>query len=243
MAYPGILIVFEGIDGAGKTTQVNRLREALERAGEIVIQSKEPTDGHWGRLIRESAKGTRMPLADELHAFVEDRREHLANTVLPALDRGAIVLLDRYFYSTIAYQGARGGDTAAIEQAMEFAAVPDVVLLIDVDPALGISRISGGRNETPNAFETHAGLMSSREIFLELATRRPEIQLIRGEASIRDVEEQINAALLDGVFKAKRCGKTTGCDGMYCSFRETGNCNWANLKASLRARAKMPSAR
>ncbi len=97
MAYPGILIVFEGIDGAGKTTQINRLREALKRAGEIVIQSKEPTDGHWGRLIRESAKGTRMPLADELHAFVEDRREHLADTVLPALDRGAIVVRDRYF--------------------------------------------------------------------------------------------------------------------------------------------------
>src|SRR5262245_42547095 len=95
---PGILIVVEGIDGAGKSTQVRRIAEALRAVGETVVQSREPTDGPWGRKIRESAVSGRMSLADELHAFVEDRREHVAGVIRPALDRGEIVVLDRYYY-------------------------------------------------------------------------------------------------------------------------------------------------
>jgi dTMP kinase len=113
-AKEGILLAVDGIDGAGKTTQVKLLADALRAAGENVLASKEPTDGQWGRRLRQSAQNGRLSLEDELHAFIEDRKEHVATTILPALAAGSVVLLDRYFYSTIAYQGARGADVATL---------------------------------------------------------------------------------------------------------------------------------
>ena len=83
-----------------------------------------------------------MSLADELHTFVMDRREHVRNVVGPALAAGSVVILDRYFYSTIAYQGEAGGsvETITADMLREFP-VPDVVFLIDVPPAVGLSRV------------------------------------------------------------------------------------------------------
>src|SRR4051794_28178129 len=120
----------------------------------MVIRSKEPTDGPWGRKIRASAATGRMSLADELHAFTEDRKQHVREVILPALAAGKAVVLDRYFYSTIAYQGTRGADTAAVANRMrEIAPVPDVTFLIDVPPAVGVDRITANRGESPNQFE------------------------------------------------------------------------------------------
>ncbi|MCA9269530.1 MAG: dTMP kinase, partial [Planctomycetales bacterium] len=167
MASSGILIAVEGIDGAGKTTLVRSLADALSQAGESIVVSKEPTDGPWGRKIRRSAAEGRMSLPEELHAFVEDRKEHVAELIRPGLDAGKIVLLDRYFYSTIAYQGARGADVAQPTRDMlAIAPQPDLVLLLDADPAEGLSRISTGRQETPNEFEKLDSLAAVRAIFL-----------------------------------------------------------------------------
>src|SRR5947207_8330328 len=88
----GYLIVVEGIDGAGKSTQVRRLAETLRDAGFAVTCSREPTDGPWGRKIRASAAAERMSLDDELHAFIDDRKEHVAQVIRPALERGEIVV-------------------------------------------------------------------------------------------------------------------------------------------------------
>jgi dTMP kinase len=124
----GILIAFEGIDGAGKTTQVELLERFLLESGEKVRRSKEPTDGPWGQKIRESAANGRMPWADELHAFTEDRKQHVRELILPALQNGKTVILDRYFYSTIAYQGTRGGDVDKLTaQLVDTTPEPDVV--------------------------------------------------------------------------------------------------------------------
>jgi dTMP kinase len=109
-ASTSILIAIEGIDGAGKTTQVQMLREALERIGEHPVASKEPTNGRWGKLIKESATTGRLSIEDELNAFLHDRTEHVDSLVSPELNKGGIVILDRYFYSSIAYQGSRGGE-------------------------------------------------------------------------------------------------------------------------------------
>src|SRR5262249_15628614 len=151
----GLLIAVEGIDGAGKTTQVEFLTEFFTSAGVSVVRSKEPTDGVWGQKIRQSAANGRMALEEELQAFVEDRKEHVREKIGPALSRGATVILDRYFYSTIAYQGSRGGDIDAItDRVLKSAPEPDIVLLLDVPPEVGLSRIAQGRGDTPNAFET-----------------------------------------------------------------------------------------
>jgi dTMP kinase len=181
----GRLIVVEGIDGAGKSTQVRRLAETLRHEGRTVVESREPTDGPWGRKIRASAAAGRMSLDDELHAFVEDRKEHVAAVIGPALARGEIVLLDRYYFSTIAYQGARGGDVDAIRRMNEaMAPRPDLVLLIDFSPAEGLRRIRESRGGVPDDFERLDQLEAIRAIFLRLAADDPALfRTIDGDRS------------------------------------------------------------
>ena len=96
-----------------------------------------------------------MSLDDELHAFVEDRKEHVADGDRPALARGDIVLLDRYYFSTIAYQGARGGDVEAIRRMNEAVAPrPDLVLLIDFEPEAGAATHSREPRRHSRRFRT-----------------------------------------------------------------------------------------
>jgi dTMP kinase len=186
----GLLIAVEGIDGAGKTTQVRLLSQALERLGEHVITSKEPTDGPWGRKIRESAATGRLSLDDELQAFVNDRIEHVRTLIQPALDVGKTVILDRYFYSTIAYQGSRGGDIAELKSRMEqIAPIPNVVFLLDLPAAEGIRRISESRNERPNEFEKIETLTRVRAAFN--AIQEPRMVRIDGGRAVEEVHEAV----------------------------------------------------
>lgn len=192
----GILIAVEGVDGAGKTTQVQRLETVLRESGRDVVVSKEPTNGPWGRKIRESARSGRMSLEDELHAFLEDRKQHVAELIQPSLEAGRVVLLDRYFYSTIAYQGARGAEVdQLLERNLAIAPTPTRVLLIDIDPAVSVERIRSGRGETPDEFEGVEYLSRVRQIFNQLADSRDEVCRFDGTQSIDDVEAAIHAEL------------------------------------------------
>lgn len=150
----GLFIVFEGIDGSGKSTQARRLRDTLAARGLDVVLTREPTDGPWGRKIRDIAARGRSgtSLDQEINIFVQDRKEHVAQVIRPALRRGAIVICDRYYFSTIAYQGALGADPEALrrlnEKTHRFPA-PHVVFFIDVAPRVGLNRINktrGGAN-------------------------------------------------------------------------------------------------
>ena len=234
----GILIALEGIDGAGKTTQANLLVDALRAAGETVVASKEPTDGPWGQKIRGSAQNGRMSPLEELQAFIEDRKEHVANLIQPALDRGEIVILDRYFYSTIAYQGSRGrADAGAFDRDMRnMFPVPDAVFLLDVAPEIGLERISNSRGNTPNKFERRNGLKRVRRTFLDLAANDSEINVVNATPSIEHVFQAVGHVLLETVLKAKRCAKSYGCDAFYCSSRINGECAWANIYPALSPR-------
>ncbi|MBN9522653.1 dTMP kinase [bacterium] len=225
------LIAFEGIDGAGKTTQVNLLVDFFKAAGEPVLQSKEPTDGPWGRKIRQSATKGRMSPAEELHAFVEDRKQHIRDTILPALSRGETVILDRYFYSTIAYQGSQGQNPDAVAaQMFDLALVPDVVFLIDVPPDVGVSRIQTGRGETPNAFEDVDHLRQVHKGFQDLARKYQNIVVIDGTRDIESVRRAIIRQLLEGILKLRYCAKAYGCDSPeYCAYRIAGSCRWARM--------------
>jgi dTMP kinase len=228
----GLLIAFEGIDGAGKTTQATILAKYLESFGVQVVSSKEPTNGPWGKAIRESATSRRMPLSEELRHFIEDRKEHVRELIAPALAKGKTVILDRYFYSTVAYQGARGnGVEQLIADMLEIAPVPDAVILLDIDPEIGRSRISNGRNETPNKFEQLSNLKKAREIFLRLAKSRTEVILIDGSRDIEATTKAIHSALIDTAFKKFFCAKNYGCDDpLYCEPRQSGTCTWARMK-------------
>jgi dTMP kinase len=165
---PGLFIVLEGIDGTGKSTQAKRLGEWLAALGREVVLSREPTAGPWGQKVRESAATGRLSPEDELQYFLNDRRQHVEELIAPSLAAGKVVILDRYYFSTMAYQGARGFDPAEIRrQNEEFAPVPDLLLIMDLDVDSALERI-GARGDTANEFEKRENLEHCREIFLSL---------------------------------------------------------------------------
>src|SRR5512135_2316257 len=144
----GRLIVFEGIDGSGKTTQARSLLRRLRRRGHKAVFFREPTRGRWGREIKRHARraGSLTP-EEELLLFVKDRRENVTRNLKPALAAGKVVVLDRYYFSTIAYQGAKGIDVRRIRRMNEaFAIRPDLVIILDVDAAAGLARIAGRKS-------------------------------------------------------------------------------------------------
>ena len=231
----GFLVVIDGIDGAGKTTQVEALRRSFVAVGEAPVVSKEPTDGPWGQKIRDSALNGRMSLDDELAAFIEDREEHVRGKVLPALSEGRIVILDRYYYSTIAYQGCRGADVQEIEQAMqERFPIPDLTVILDVDPAVSLFRIHHSRKDVPNEFERAEGLTKARSIFRTL--RGDHLHMIDGSMSIPAIRALILNLVIEGPLHTKRCTKGYGCDNLFdCSYRLTENCGWWQMARALNA--------
>jgi dTMP kinase len=188
----GLLVAFEGIDGAGKTTQLGLLASSLEERGWRVLRTKEPTDGPHGRRLRSSAKTGRLPAHEELELFLQDRAEHVEQVIRPALDRGEAVLVDRYVWSTAAYQGARGLDPAAILERNAGFPIPDLVVLLDVDPRVGLARVRA-RDERENLFEQLDALTEARRIFLSLVA--PPVVRVRGDRAIAEVAEEVLNAL------------------------------------------------
>ena len=163
-----MFIVFEGIDGTGKSTQVDKLAETLKEAGHQVVTSKEPTDGPFGTRLRQSASTGRLSPQEELDLFHRDRREHVETLIKPALARGETVILDRYYFSTMAYQGVRGFDPEEIRAINEeFAPAPDHVFLLELDLDTALDRI-GVRDGAANEFEQREALQKCHDIFAAL---------------------------------------------------------------------------
>lgn len=185
----GRLIVIEGIDGAGKSTQVKLLAERLKSQGFTATCSREPTDGTYGSQIREAAAaGERMPMDKELFLFMEDRREHVRTLIRPALSRGGVVILDRYYPSTVAYQGARGLDPGWLQRQNElFAPVPDLMVVVDIPVEVALTRIRA--RGAVDAFETADALARSREIFFNI--NLPNKIVVDGEAGVETVSAAI----------------------------------------------------
>ncbi len=162
----GLLIVLEGIDGSGKTTQARALLRRLRRRGREAVFFREPTRGRWGREIKRLAvRADSLTPEEQLDLFVKDRRENVALNLEPALAAGKVVVLDRYYFSTIAYQGAKGLDPGRIRRINEaFAVRPDLVVVLDVDAAAGLGRIAG-RKSRDELFEREDYLVRVARIF------------------------------------------------------------------------------
>jgi len=189
-----MLIVIEGIDGTGKSTQARRLADHFISGGRTVILSREPTDGPWGTLLRNSAETGRLSAEEELETFLKDRQQHVTEKIAPALAAGHTVILDRYYFSTMAYQGARGFDPQEIRKRNEaFAPIPDLLLILDLDVDSAIARI-GVRGDTTNEFEQRSSLSRCREIFLSLKDE-PFAHVIDTDASPDEVAERIIRSL------------------------------------------------
>jgi len=186
-----MFIVIEGIDGTGKSTQVRLLGKWFEKSGRDVLMSREPTDGPWGRKLRESSVGRLKP-DQELEYFLNDRRQHVDELIRPALAAGKIVILDRYYFSTMAYQGARGFDPVEIRRRNEaFAPVPDYLFILDLDVDAALDRI-GARGDVANQFEQRESLVACRDVFLKLAGE-PFAHVIPCDGSIEAVHRRITS--------------------------------------------------
>jgi dTMP kinase len=143
----GLFVAFEGGEGSGKSTQTAMLREWLQGQGHQVCVTYEPGDTPVGKHLREILLGHQTgPLAPRTEAllYAADRAEHVASVVRPALQRGDVVISDRYIDSSLAYQGAgRALDVVDVEYLSAWAAealLPDLTVLLDVDPAVGLTR-------------------------------------------------------------------------------------------------------
>ncbi len=164
----GLLIVFEGLDGCGKSTQSKKLGKWIEKLGIPVHTSFEPTGEQYGKELRALWQtGKRHDPLAELDLFRKDRMDHVQRLIGPALLRKSVIILDRYYYSSIAYQGVRGDKSPEeIHTLMsDFAPTPDVTFLFDLDVDLAIERITGGRNEVPNVMEKRDNLAAVKSAF------------------------------------------------------------------------------
>lgn len=166
----GLFIVFEGIDGTGKTTQIEMLAEKLQARGLEVVATREPTDGSYGRRIRQLYQDRSSVTPDEeLALFIDDRREHVRELINPALAAGKVVLCDRYYFSTAAYQGAAGHDPQKILAENErFAPRPNLVIMLVAPVSVGVHRVQKIRGDTLNDFEQESMLARVAEIFAGL---------------------------------------------------------------------------
>jgi dTMP kinase len=190
----GRLIAFEGIDGTGKSTQISMLAGVLRQRGYEVVLTCEPTSGPYGQKIRELYKSRdSVSPAAELELFLADRREHIADLIAPSLAAARIILTDRYFLSTVAYQGAGGLEPAMIMQKNAFAPPPDLAIIIDLPPAQAVQRIQHGRGEALNAFEHEDYLGRVADVFRQL--KMPYIRRVDGSLSVQEVQRQIMAAV------------------------------------------------
>ena len=196
----GLLIAFEGIDGTGKSTQIHLLADYLRAKGFAVVETREPTDGPYGQKIRQLYLNRQsFTPEEELELFVQDRRQHVDEVIAPALADGKIVLTDRYYFSTVAYQGAAGMDPEAIFAANEFAPCPDLVVLLVMDPDESVRRIEQLRGEQLNDFEQVEQLRKVAELFGSFSD--DSISRVNGAADVSRVQTEIRnlvQPLVDG---------------------------------------------
>ncbi|ADT83182.1 dTMP kinase [Thermococcus barophilus] len=207
----GIFIVIEGIDGAGKSTQAKLLAKWFEKRGYNVVLTKEPTDTAFGKLIRKLVltggregiiDGAKISHEAEALLFAADRAEHVKKLIEPSLRTGKVVISDRYFYSSLAYQWARGLDLEWLINLNKFAIRPDLVILLDLPVKESMKRING--RQLKSEFDRIAELQKKvRENYLKLVEMFPEMKIVNALASIEDIHNDIVALVEHEILNKK----------------------------------------
>ncbi len=189
LSYPGYLIVFEGIDGSGKSTQVDLVYTYLKNKGEKVVKFREPSDSKWGKIIREKAKiKNGLTPSEQSYLFLKDREYDFKNNLLPYLKKGYIVLLDRYYHSTYAYQGAREIEKKQIlKKNIRVCSPPEMVFILDIPVAQSWERISGRVKEA--LFEEKEFLEKVRENYFDFYGR--DIHFIHADQEPESIKDYI----------------------------------------------------
>lgn len=192
-------IAIEGIDGSGGTTQVGRLADWFTARGQRVHTTAEPSTGPVGRFLRQVLRDPQQRLGDAVlpYLFAADRRDHLDREILPALEDGAVVISDRYLHSSLAYQSLVMGLPAVAELNARFR-LPDLTLLIDLDPQTCLQRILA-RGEPRDRFEALDRLRAVQDAYesvVVLARSQGQVLVrIDGQGSVDEVHARVLAAV------------------------------------------------
>jgi len=192
--YPGKFIVFEGLDGSGNSTQAELLKKYLQKKGFKVLLTKEPTQKSLaGKKIRKVLEKKEKTSPFKLQKlFVQDRKEHLRNEILPALKQNKIVISDRYFFSTFAFGAAEGLSLNRLIKLNEKFPFPDLTFILDAKPKTCIQRIEK-RGKKKTLFEKEAPLKKTRGFYKIFPKRFKDhkIFLINAEKPIKEVFKEI----------------------------------------------------
>jgi dTMP kinase len=207
----GFFITFEGGEGAGKSTQIELLAAKLRAKKYAILVTREPGGSPGAEAVRHVLlSGAAEPFGPKMEAllFAAARSDHVEQVIRPAIERGAIVLCDRFIDSSRVYQGVTGGLDPAfmevVEQVSINGMVPDMTLILDIDPAEGLKRAAVRRspNDVPDRFEkeTVSVHQQRREAFLAIAASEPQrCVVVDASRSPGEVEDAITAAVFSGL--------------------------------------------
>jgi dTMP kinase len=200
MSMTGKFITLEGVDGAGKSTHIPFIAEVLRASGKEVLLTREPGGTPLGEKLRELLLHEPMHAETELLLMFAARREHLAQVIRPALERGAYVLSDRFTDASFAYQcGGRGvpvGKVEQLEQWVQGDFQPDLTLLFDLPVAVSTQRLANARN--PDRFEQEGADFFDRirNAYLARARQFPQrFRVIDSGRSIPEIQAELQAIL------------------------------------------------
>jgi len=196
-SYPGKFIVIEGLDGSGKSAQVDLIIDFLKENGKDVVVTREPTtESESGRKVRQALRKEIVVEPLELQKlYVQDRKEHLENKVIPALREGKFVVSSRYAFSTFAYGYSDGLDVDLLVKLNEEFLLPDLTIIVDVKPESCIERIEG-RGEPVELFEKLEKLAKVNEIYKKINTMFKNVVVVNGERTIPEVFEEIKTEVI-----------------------------------------------
>ncbi|WP_165816055.1 dTMP kinase [Kumtagia ephedrae] len=200
----GLFITFEGGEGAGKSTQIRRLAEKLRRKGYDTLVTREPGGSPGAEALRHVIlSGAAEPFGPRMEAllFAAARSDHVEQVIRPAIERGAIVLCDRFLDSSRVYQGLANDDDSAFVAMLERVAVngmmPDMTLIFDIDAEIGMRRAAARRGAgeadrfEKETLETHR---RRRDAFLAIAEKEPERCIVVDASESEDEVEQLVTA-------------------------------------------------
>ena len=200
----GVFIVLEGIDGSGTTTQARRLVEWLEAQGREAVFTAEPSDGPVGRIIRQILQGrladaAGKPVATDERAmallFAADRACHLQNIVLPALEAGKVVVSDRHYLSSVAYQSV-GVEMAWVETLNARFRRPDLTVMLDLAPEASLRR-KQAQGQPAERYEKTRTLEAVRANYFEVIAHAQaageRVEILDADADIEAIEARIRA--------------------------------------------------
>jgi dTMP kinase len=195
MSKTGKLIVFEGIDGSGKTTVHKALKERIKDRDDIVF-SHEPTDGKYGRKIREALKEGNVLDEELLFLFMQDRIEHVKNVVIPSLKEGKVVILDRYYLSTAAYQA---GKLFSVKELLTlnglFSPMPDLVVYFESPVEKALERLSR-RGNVLSVFEKEKKLKEVAKNY-EQVLKHFDVVKVNALLPVEEVVREVKKIVVD----------------------------------------------